>query len=230
MFTQIFFSLGKEQGKICNDLGGEIEQFKPVGSFFIESTWLKQKKDLEKIPDIDVLIIGMNVPWKYSLVDEDFKNGYYKKFIPWIKKISEDFPTKKIYYKHHSNFSGDIREKNLLSNTNIKIIRDDMSINSTYAWAFKSKINLSFGSTMVLELNGNGKKAYFIDPDGKNYQWYYGISNFEKYRIRTYDTLKKMIENNDNKKSELNFEDKDFLCIRSDNTSKNIANFLKSWN
>ena len=39
-----------------------------------------------------------------------------------------------------------------------------------------------------------------------------------------------MIENNDNKKSELNFEDKDFLCIRSDNTSKNIANFLKSWN
>lgn len=230
VYSDIFFSLGKEQGKICNDLGGEIKLFKPVGSFFIESTWLKQKKDLEKIPDIDVLIIGMNVPWKYSLVDEDFKNGYYKKFIPWIKKISEDFPTKKIYYKHHSNFSGDIREKNLLSNTNIKIIRDDMSINSTYAWAFKSKINLSFGSTMVLELNGNGKKAYFIDPDGKNYQWYYGISNFEKYRIRTYDTLKKMIENNDNKKSELNFEDKDFLCIRSDNTSKNIANFLKSWN
>ena len=39
-----FFSLGKEQGKICNNLGGEIEQFKPVGSFFIESTWLKKKR------------------------------------------------------------------------------------------------------------------------------------------------------------------------------------------
>ena len=116
-----------------------------------------------------------------------------------VKKISEDFPTKKIYYKHHSNFSGDVREKNLLSGTNIKIIRDNMSINSTYAWAFKSKINLSFGSTMVLELNGNGKEAYFIDPDGRNYQWYYGIRNLEKYRIKTYETLKKIIENNDNK-------------------------------
>lgn len=228
VYSDVFFSLGKEQGKICNDLGGEIELFKPVGSFFIESTWLKQKKDLEKIPDIDVLIIGLNVPWKYSPITEDFNTSYYKKFLPWIKKISEDFPTKKIYYKHHSNFSVDIREKNLLSDTNIKIIRDDMSINSTYAWAFKSKISLSFGSTMVLELNGNGKEAYFIDPDGKNYQWYYGISNFEKYRIKTYETLKKIIENNDNKKTEFNFENKDFLCIRSDNTSKNIANFLKN--
>ena len=27
---------------------------------------------------------------------------------------------------------------------------------------------------------------------------------------------------------EFNFENKDFLCIRSDNTSKNIANFLKN--
>ena len=228
VYSDIFFSLGKEQGKICNNLGGEIEQFKPVGSFFIESTWLKQKKDLEKIPDIDVLIIGLNVPWQYSPITEDFNTSYYKKFLPWVKKISEDFPTKKIYYKHHSNFSGDVREKNLLSGTNIKIIRDNMSINSTYAWAFKSKINLSFGSTMVLELNGNGKEAYFIDPDGRNYQWYYGIRNLEKYRIKTYETLKKIIENNDNKKNKLNFENNDFLCIKSDNTSKNIANFLKN--
>ena len=229
VYTDIFFSLGQNQGKICKDLGGEIELFEPVGSFFLESTWLKQKRDLKKIPDTDILIIGMNVPWLYSPSIEDFNTSYYKKFLPWIKKISEDFPTKKIYYKHHSNFSGDIREKNLLSNSNIKIIRDDMSINSTYAWAFKSKINLSFGSTMILELNGNGKEAYFIDPDGVNDQWYCGISNFEKYRIKTYEALKKIIENNNNQKNELNFENNEFLCIKSDNTSKNIANFLKSW-
>ena len=170
----------------------------------------------------------MNVPWLYSPSIEDFDTSYYKKFIPWIKKISEDFPTKKIYYKHHSNFSEDIKEKNLLSDTNVKIIRDDMSINSTYAWAFKSKINLSFGSAMILELNGNGKEAYFIDPDGINYQWYYDINNLENYRIKTYESLKEIIKNNDNQKNKLNFENKDFLCIRSDNTSKNIANFLKS--
>ena len=140
-----FFSLGKEQGKICNNLGGEIEQFKPVGSFFIESTWLKQKKDLEKIPDIDVLIIGLNVPWQYSPITEDFNTSYYKKIFTMGKKKSQKIFQQKKYITNITQiFSGDVREKNLLSGTNIKIIRDDMSINSTYAWALKSKINLSF--------------------------------------------------------------------------------------
>ena len=227
VYSDIFFSLGKEQGKICNDLGGEIKLFKPVGSFFIESTWLKQRKDLEKIPDIDVLIIGMNVPWKYSMVDEDFKNSYYNKFIPWIKKISEDFPDKKIIYKHHSNFAGDTKEKNLLSKTNVKIIANDDSINSSYAWAFKSKINLSFGSTMILELNGNGKKAFFIDPDGLNQQWFHGIKDLEKYRVHNYETLKKIIENSNIEKSNSSSQYNSFHCLKSDNTSKVIADILK---
>ena len=227
VYTDIFFSLGKEQGKICNDLGGEIKLFKPVGSFFIESTWLKQRKDLEKIPDIDVLIIGMNVPWKYSMVDEDFKNSYYNKFIPWIKKISEDFPDKKIIYKHHSNFAGDTKEKNLLSKTNVKIIANDDSINSSYAWAFKSKINLSFGSTMILELNGNGKEAFFIDPSGLNQQWFHGIKDLEKYRVRNYETLKKIIENSNIEKSSSSSQYNSFHCLKSDNTSKVIADILK---
>ena len=227
VYSDIFFSLGKEQGKICNDLGGDIKLFKPVGSFFIESTWLKQRKDLEKIPDIDVLIIGMNVPWKYSIVDEDFKNSYYNKFIPWIKKISEDFPDKKIIYKHHSNFAGDTKEKNLLSKTNVKIIANDDSINSSYAWAFKSKINLSFGSTMILELNGNGKEAFFIDPGGLNQQWFHGIKDLEKYRIRNYETLKKIIENSNIEKSNSSSQYNSFHCLKSDNTSKVIADILK---
>ncbi len=227
VYSDIFFSLGKEQGKICNDLGGEIKLFKPVGSFFIESTWLKQRKDLEKIPDIDVLIIGMNVPWKYSMVDEDFKNSYYNKFIPWIKKISEDFPDKKIIYKHHSNFAGDTKEKNLLSQSNVKIIANDDSINSSYAWAFKSKINLSFGSTMILELNGNGKEAFFIDPDGLNQQWLHGIKDLEKYRVRNYETLKKIIENSNIEKSNSSSQYNSYHCLKSDNTSKVIADILK---
>ena len=227
VYSDIFFSLGEEQGKICNDLGGEIKLFKPVGSFFIESTWLKQKKDLEKIPDIDVLIIGMNVPWQYSTAAEDFKNSYYNKFIPWIKKISEDFPDKKIFYKHQSNFIGDTKEKNLLSQTNVKIIINDDSINSTYAWAFKSKINLSFGSTMILELNGNGKEAFFIDPDGLNHQWFHGIKDLEKYRIQNYESLKEVVENCNIEKNNSSSQNNSFLCLKSDNTSKVIAEILK---
>ena len=67
---------------------------------------------------------------------------------------------------------------------------------------------------MVLELNGNGKEAYFIDPDGKNYQWYYGIRNLEKYRVKTYETLKKIIENNDNKKNKLNLKIMTFFVLK----------------
>ena len=67
VYADIFFSLGQDQGKICNDLGGEIDVFKPVGSLFMESAWFKQKKDLESIPDIDILIIGIDKLWANGL-------------------------------------------------------------------------------------------------------------------------------------------------------------------
>ena len=40
---------------------------------------------------------------------------------------------------------------------------------------------------MIVELLGNGKQAYFIDPGGINYQWFYGINDLEMYKIKTYD-------------------------------------------
>ena len=39
-----FFSLGQDQEKICNDLGGEIDVFKPVGSLFMESVGSNKKR------------------------------------------------------------------------------------------------------------------------------------------------------------------------------------------
>ena len=146
----------------------------------MESAWFKQKKDLERIPDIDILIIGINTPWPRGCINNDFHNSYYKEFIPWIVKISNEFPNKKIFYKHHNYFKGDTRETELLDNSNLKVIVNDKSLNSTYGWAFKSKIIISFASTMIVELIGNGKQAYFIDPGGINHQWFYGINNLEK--------------------------------------------------
>ena len=42
---------------------------------------------------------------------------------------------------------------------------------------------------MIVELLGNNKEAYFIDPDGINKQWYYGIKYLEKYKIKSYEEL-----------------------------------------
>jgi len=226
VYTDIFFSLGKNQGKICNDLGGEIKFFKSVGSFMMENNWFKQKKDLSKIPNIDILIIGINAPWPRGCINNDYHNSYYKKFIPWIKKIANDFPSKKIFYKHHSDFLGDTRETKILSDSNIKIIIGDKSLNSSYAWAFKSKIVLSFASTMIVELLGNNKEAFFIDPDGINNQWYYGIKKISKYKINSYENLKKII-NSKITSHHVPKNYRDYFCINSRNTKKKISYCLK---
>ncbi len=226
VYSDIFFSLGNYQGEICNKLGGEIKFFKPVGSFVMENNWFKRKKDFSKIPNIDILILGINAPWPRGCINNDYHNSYYKKFLPWIKKISSDFPNKKIFYKHHNDFLGDSRETNILSDSNIEIIIGDKSINSSYAWAFKSKIVLSFASTMIVELLGNNKEAYFIDPDGINDQWYYGINNIKRYRINTYNNLKKIIKRKYKKKN-ISIKNRNFYCLNSKNTKKNISKYLK---
>ena len=228
IYVDIFFSLGKDQGKICNDLGGQIDSFQPVGSLFMEHGWFKQKKDLIKIPDVDILIIGINAPWPTGCINDDFHESYYNKFILWLKKLSEDFPTKKIYYKHHSYFKGDSKEKDILAKSNIKVIVDDNSINSTYGWAFKSKIIFSFASTMIVELLGNEKQAFFIDPGGINFQWFYGIKNLENYKIKTYNDLKRICLDENPKKNNFINENKSFHCLPSHNTSEIISNFLKN--
>ena len=162
MYIQIyFFSLGVEQGKICKELGGEIKTIEPVGSFHMEGKWFKQKRDLSKIPEIDILIIGINVPWPRGCINKDFHNSFYNKFLPWIKKISNEFPNKKIYYKHHSNFLGDSKESKLLSGSNINRIIDDKSLNGTYGWAYKSKIILSFAMSFIKKTKYIEKINYF---------------------------------------------------------------------
>ena len=226
VYTDIFFSLGVDQGEICRELGGEIKTIEPVGSFHMEGKWFKQKRDLSKIPEIDILIIGINVPWPRGCINKDFHNSFYNKFLPWIKKISNEFPNKKIYYKHHNNFIGDSKESKLLLGSNINRIIDDQSLNGTYGWAYKSKIILSFASTMIVELLGNNKEAYFVDPNGINTQWYYGIKKLKKFKLNSYKDLKKTILSK-NKNPKIIKKNRKFYCLDSKNTKKRISDYLK---
>ena len=64
------------------------------------------------------------------------------------------------------------------------ILVKNKSENSSYAYAYKSELILSFASTMILETLGLGKKAYFIDPNLKGSQWFDDIK--QKIKIRSY--------------------------------------------
>ena len=59
------------------------------------------------------------------------------------KRLSYDFPERNFYYNTHNYFK-EILEKDILADSNINIIVNDQSLNSTYGWAFKSQIVLSF--------------------------------------------------------------------------------------
>ena len=80
---------------------------------------------------------------------------------------------------------------------------------------------------MIVELLGNGKQAYFIDPGGINYQWFYGINDLEMYKIKTYDSLKKIVASTSDIKNDNNLQNEKFFCMNSQNTSKIISDFLK---
>lgn len=142
------------------------------------------------------------------------RNSYF-----FERMIRKKYILKKnfIYYK-----SSKVNYKELES-----INRRIKKIKFKFAWAFKSKINLSFGSTMILELNGNGKEAFFIDPDGLNHQWFHGIKDLEKYRIQNYESLKEIVENCNIEKNNSSSQNNSFLCLKRDNTSNVIAEILK---
>ncbi len=193
VFTDVMFTLGKEQGKICNQLGGRIKHFKPVGSLFMEDAWFRKNRDLKNIPRSDILILGFNtLTNNYHYINNDYVKSYYGFYLSWVKKLSLEIK-KKIILKHHADYSIDPKEENVIKDANIDLFIDNRSKNSSYGWAFKSKIVLSFASTMIVELLGHGKEAYYIDPDLKGEQWFKDVRNLEKYRLSSYKAVSSLI-------------------------------------
>ncbi len=227
VYTDVMFTLGKDQGKICNKLGGRINYLKPVGSLFMEGRWFRKKKDLKNVPKSDILVLGINTLYNSRhYVNDYYEKNYYKFYLNWLKKLSTDFSKKKIILKHHNDYSIDPRERNIIDKSNIKVIIKDQSINGSYAYAFNSKIILSFASTMIVEILGHGKEAYFIDPNLKGDQWFRDIKNIKKFRLGSYKSIQSII-----KKKTKTYIKKDlsnYYCLNSKNTSKKIASFFKN--
>lgn len=224
VYTDIMFTLGKGQGKICNQLGGDIKKFIPVGSLFMEDSWYKKKKDFKNVPKADILILGVNTLYNTRhYVNNNYKKDYYGAYLNWLKNLSKDFPSKKIILKYHNDYTIDPQEQKKLEKTKIDFLIKNTSINSSYANAYRSKIVLSFSSTMIVELLGNNKLAYFLDPGLRGDQWFRDIKNLKKYRIGTYKKLKQII--NQKKRTSINF--KSYFCKDSKYTSDLIFKNLR---
>ena len=227
VFSDILFSLGKNQGKICNKLGGKIKKIIPVGSLFMENDWFNKKKDLKRIPNSDVLILGINTfKNSYHHVSNVYENDYYNIYLNWINKLVLDFPNLKILLKHHSNHLKDPKERRILSKTKLKILVKNESINSTYAYSHKSKLILSFASTMVLEMLGHGKNAFFVDPGLRGSQWFDDVKKINSFRIGKYEDLKELVVKR-NIKKKIFSPNKNYYCLNSRFTSRRIAVNLK---
>ena len=185
------------------------------------------KKDLKNVPKSDILVLGINTLYNSRhYVNDYYEKNYYKFYLNWLKKLSTDFSKKKIILKHHNDYSIDPRERNIIDKSNIKVIIEDQSINASYAYAFNSKIILSFASTMIVEILGHGKEAYFIDPNLKGDQWFRDIKNIKKFRLGSYKSIQSII-----KKKTKTYIKKDlsnYYCLNSKNTSKKIASFFKN--
>ena len=228
--SDIFFSLANNTAKIIKKLGGKVNEIYPVGSIFMEEKWFKKKKDLNKISNIDLLIIGINVRdsfFRFNITG-DFDETYYE-HLTWVGKFSNKYPHIKIVLKHHDNYRLDEREIKLLKNTNVKTVIGSLSLNKTYSYVYKSKAVCSFGSTMIMEYLGLGKVCYFLDPNFKAQQFYDYLPQANKWRIKKYEDFEKKIINLLVKKNftfNVNKENNDY-CLKSSNSSKKIFEYFK---
>lgn len=229
IYTDVFFSIGKNTGNLLRELDGKCKKIFPVGSLYMEADWFKKRKDLKKIEKIDVLIVGINTVLRhYKLhITEAFDKNYYK-FINWAAIFSKKFPYMKIIIKHHGNFPHDPKEYEIVKNSNIKIHVTNKSINGSYAYAFKSKVLCSFGSTMIFELLGHNIPGFYVDPNYENQQFFELLPQSRKWRLNTYKNFEKeMLARINGKKFKI--KNKETYCLNSNNVSKRISNFLKKY-
>ena len=114
-------------------------------------------------------------------------------------------------------------EDKLVNNFNVKrIVGDEDGSGSSYRYALQSKIVLSWCSTMVYEILGEGKAAYFLDPNFRNLSFLHNYSFNKEWRINSYVKLHKIISDCLIDKKKIIIKNKQDFCKKN----KNIAHTL----
>ena len=216
----ILFSFGNEKKteEKLKIFGSRIDNSYPIGSLEMEREFYFESNNLNNVDDdIDLLIIGIN-PSHWIKISNKIYESYYR-YLKWIRDFAKTNPKIKIVYKHHTSFKGDKKEDEILKFSNIKILKEGNS----YKYLKKSKVVISYGSTMILEGLSLKKKCFLLIRTVLQLLFIH-IIIFEKYFIlNSYDEFcKKILDNlNSNENLNLNFER---MCLESENVSNNIYN------
>jgi hypothetical protein len=216
----ILFSFGNEKKseKKLRIFGSRIGSSFPVGSLQMEREYYIENENLNESNEIDLLIIGIKPP--HLKMSNKIYEGYYK-YLKWIKNLSEEKPDIKILYKHHASFAGDIKEKEIFNSSKVKIL----SKGNTYPYFKKSKVIVSFGSTMILEALSLKKKCFFTDPDNC-LSTYYSYHDYDKnFFLSSYKDFSKKILSSINS-PETKKDNFDRMCLESDDVSNKIYHNL----
>jgi hypothetical protein len=224
----VLFTFGNEvytKSKLSN-FGSIVKKTYPIGSHKMEHGWFMKEIPTNLIPSIDLLVIGVNpIHW---MISNKLKKDYYN-FLNWVKTFSVKYPKFNIFYKHHENFKGDKLEEKILEGSNIKIIIKN-NVNNSYLYLEKSKIAVSYGSTMILEGMGNKKNCYFVDPNLSATTFYGMLLNLNNIIISDYESFERIVLKVvlDETSNNFNISDNNEICLNSNNVSGNIFTFFEN--
>tara|TARA_Y100000768_G_C23987021_1_gene689548 strand:- start:877 stop:2130 length:1254 start_codon:yes stop_codon:yes gene_type:complete len=214
----IFFSYGNKTAEDITRLGARINKIIPIGSMSMSNA-LPQIQNFQnsRKTKYDVLFIGLNTTSPRT----DWKFNYES--IKWLVKMSKDMPNLRIAIKHHATWQGDKLEQEITNNSNIEYISHDLN---TYSLGFKSKLILTYGSSMGYEFIGLGRNVRFLDPGNENPF----INNFvykDNLVINSYFDLKKLIEGKNELQHTNHKIDCEDYCYNNHDISKKIISSLK---
>lgn len=225
--TLVTFGKEKYTEKKLRLLGGKINETFCCGSMRMEHG-LENLDYLNQIENIDILLIGLN-PYSWLNTSKVIPKIYYE-HIEWVVKVSKINPKLKIVYKHHPNFKGDTIEDDILKDSNIKkIVKPKKNLNS-YHFLMKSKLIVSFGSSMILEALSLRKKCFFLDPGLKNSAFFGNLDYLDKIRISNFEDFNKLAQTINEQSTNFDVKISDEFCLSHNKVSERIFNNIKEFN
>lgn len=232
IYSDVLFSMGKKTAEILKYMGGEVKEIIPVGSFFMEYNFFRRKEDTiqkNKIQQYDLLFFETSHSWKFVSGYEGYYDDFYL-HLHWIKKISLQNLNLKIAikFKHEKDKFENNKILEIVGNLkNVEILIDETDWIDSYFLGQKAKFIGTWSSSLCHELLSIGKSCYYIDPGLRNKSFLPDTEEYKFIRLDSYEKFCEMVKDcliNNNKK----IINTDNFCLKSNNVSINIVNFLKS--
>lgn len=218
--TDIFFSFSNNTTIRPILLGAKVNKVIPVGSFFLESYYLKSNS--KNHASNNIVLIGGNGFVKQGTFDiYSTQLSDYCKHLEWFKELSIKFQNFNFIFCPHPNFPiNESLEYNILKDGNVYFKKDNV-----YDLCINSKMNLSFASSVIIELKNINNNSYFLDPDGNNKSFIDSIYNTNDLVVNSFEKLLNLVSGLNTNKISLQ-EKQISLCLDSRNVSDLIFNNL----